>query len=52
MLIEGEIDFNGEVKTSGFIFNQTGFFCKASSGDIAVTKTFLTVWAINLRDLE
>ena len=52
MLTEGEIEINGEVKTAGFIFNQKGFFCKAANNTKVSTKTFVTVWAINLRDLE
>ena len=52
MIIEGEIDINGETKSKGFIFNQKGFFCHAISGDKIVAKTFVSVWVVNLKDLE
>ena len=52
MIIDGEIDINGETKSSGFIFNQKGFFCQAISGDKVVAKTFVSVWSVNLKDLE
>jgi hypothetical protein len=52
MVLEGEIDINGESKSTGFVFNQKGFFCKANSGDKIVTKTFVTVWAVSLVELE
>lgn len=52
MVIDGEIEINGETKSSGFVFNQKGFFCQAISGDKIVAKTFVSVWAVNLKDLE
>ena len=52
MVSEGEIDINGETKSTGFVFNQKGFFSKAISGDKVVTKSFVTVWAVSLSELE
>lgn len=52
MVLEGEIDINGETKSTGFVFNQKGFFCQAISGDKVVTKSFVTVWAVGLAELE
>lgn len=52
MVVEGEIDINGETKSKGFVFNKKGFFCQAISGDKVVTKSFVTVWAISLVEME
>jgi hypothetical protein len=52
MIVEGEIDINGETKSKGFVFNQKGFFCQAISGDKVVTKSFVTVWAVSLVEME
>jgi len=52
MVAEGEIDINGETKSTGFVFNQKGFFCQAISGDKVVTKSFVTLWAVTLAELE
>ncbi len=52
MVVEGEIDINGVTKSKGFVFNQKGFFCQAISGDKVVTKSFVTVWAVSLLELE
>jgi hypothetical protein len=34
------------------VFNHKGFFCQAISGDKIVTKSFVTVWAVTLSELE
>ena len=52
MIAQGEIEINGEIKSQGFIFNQKGFFCQAISGDKVETKSFVSVWAVTLAELE
>jgi hypothetical protein len=51
MIHEGEIDFGGETKSTGFVFNEKGFYCRIPSEKKVVTTSFVSVWSISLRDL-
>lgn len=43
---------DGETKSAGYVFNQMGFFCQQKSGENVRAKSFISVWAVSLKELE
>jgi CRP-like cAMP-binding protein len=51
MVDEGEVTAE-KLQQRGYVFNQNGFKYKEPAAVSVVTKTFVSVWAVSLKDLE
>ena len=51
MVEEGEVSTPTKMK-AGFVFNQQGFLNRSRSSITVTASSFVSIWAISLRDLE
>lgn len=51
MVDEGEVKAP-DTQKAGFVFNKEGFVSRTASPVTVTTSSFVTVWAISMKDLE